>query len=246
MVMKKYILCCFVFLLLLFGLVSAATLKGSIYNSKLDLERDVLLEVNSVPVQKFLAKEGTYQFSVQPGKYELTARKGLLEVHENATIVSDGSFIVDLFLLPDFTAEDELWQNSNEQLVDEQTVPTASTATEWWRYALVIVILGLLGWRYARMRGKYGPLNRFRKEMKVEHAKTIEQHKEDLAQEPGYLDEVLEIIKKNDGRVTQKQIRKEMLHLSEAKISLIITELEHKGIVEKIKKGRGNVVVLKK
>ena len=34
--------------------------------------------------------------------------------------------------------------------------------------------------------------------------------------------------------------------MSEAKISLMIAELEHKGLVEKIKKGRGNIVVLKK
>ena len=36
-----------------------------------------------------------------------------------------------------------------------------------------------------------------------------------------------------------------MLDLSEAKISLILTELEHKGQIEKVKKGRGNVIILK-
>ena len=243
--MKKYIWFCFVFLLLVFPLASAATLKGSIYNSNLDLEKDVLIEINSTPVQKFLAKEGNYEFNVPLGKYTLTARKGLLDVQEDTAIVSDGTFVVDLFLLPDFRTEEELWGEASEQLVDDQTLTASSTTTEWWRYLLVIIILGLLGWRYAKMRRKYGPLSRFRKEMKVEHGKTIEQHKEEIAKEPGYLDEVLEIIKKNDGWVTQKQIRKEMLHLSEAKISLIITELEHKGVVEKIKKGRGNVVVLR-
>jgi len=40
-------------------------------------------------------------------------------------------------------------------------------------------------------------------------------------------------------------LRKEMLYLSEAKISLILTELEHKGKIEKIKKGRGNVIVVR-
>ncbi len=244
--MKKHILFPVVFLLLVFPLVSAAMLKGSIYNSNLDLENNVLVEINSTPVQKFLAKEGNYEFNVPLGKYTLTARKGLLDVREDTTIVSDGIFVVDLFLLPDFSTEDELWGEASEQLVDDQTLSTSSLKSEWWRYLLVIIILGLLGWRYAKMRRKYGPLNRFRKEMKVEHVKTMEQHKQDIAEEPGYLDEVLEIIKKNDGRVTQKQIRREMLHLSEAKISLIITELEHKGVVEKIKKGRGNVVVLKK
>src|SRR3989344_2647515 len=51
--------------------------------------------------------------------------------------------------------------------------------------------------------------------------------------------------KKHDGRINQKELRKEMLYLSEAKVSLIVTELEHKGMIEKIKKGRGNVLILK-
>ncbi len=56
---------------------------------------------------------------------------------------------------------------------------------------------------------------------------------------------VLEFIKKRDGRVTQKEIRKELL-FSESKTSLILTELEHNGKVDRIKKGRANFVILKK
>src|SRR3989344_6520001 len=96
------------------------------------------------------------------------------------------------------------------------------------------------------MRRKYGSLPSLRRKMKAEHAKTLEQHKQEIAQEPGYLDEVLLTIQKHDGRISQKQLRNEMLHLSEAKISLILTELEHKGKIEKIKKGRGNVIVVRK
>ena len=36
-----------------------------------------------------------------------------------------------------------------------------------------------------------------------------------------------------------------MMDLSESKISLILTELEHKGKIEKVKRGRGNVILLK-
>ena len=53
------------------------------------------------------------------------------------------------------------------------------------------------------------------------------------------------MLKEEGGRATQKAKRKE-IQLSEAKISLMIEELEHKGIVEKIKKGRGNIIILKK
>ena len=62
--------------------------------------------------------------------------------------------------------------------------------------------------------------------------------------EDSELNDVLDFIKKQKGRVTQKEIRKALL-LSEAKASLILTELEHKNIIERIKKGRGNVIILK-
>ena len=58
-------------------------------------------------------------------------------------------------------------------------------------------------------------------------------------------DDVLKFIKKEGGRTTQKDIRKN-LGLSEAKASLIVTELEHKKKVKRIKKGRGNVIILNK
>jgi len=62
--------------------------------------------------------------------------------------------------------------------------------------------------------------------------------------EDNELNDVLNFIKKQKGRVTQKEIRKSLL-LSEAKTSLILTELEHKNIIERIKKGRGNIIILK-
>ncbi|MBS3149146.1 hypothetical protein J4455_00425 [Candidatus Woesearchaeota archaeon] len=45
--------------------------------------------------------------------------------------------------------------------------------------------------------------------------------------------------------MTQKDIRKE-LKISEAKVSLILTQLESEGRIKKIKKGRGNIVILNK
>ncbi|MCK5026255.1 MAG: winged helix-turn-helix transcriptional regulator, partial [Nanoarchaeota archaeon] len=58
------------------------------------------------------------------------------------------------------------------------------------------------------------------------------------------LQDIVEVIRKNGGRTTQKEIRKQ-IPLSEAKISLMIAELEDKGIVKKIKKGRGNIIILR-
>jgi len=50
-------------------------------------------------------------------------------------------------------------------------------------------------------------------------------------------------LKKEGGRMTQKEIRKH-INLSEAKISLVIAELEDSGKIKKIKKGRGNILIL--
>jgi len=59
------------------------------------------------------------------------------------------------------------------------------------------------------------------------------------------LNKILSLLKKNKGRMTQREIRKEF-PLSEAKVSLMITELESMDKVKKIKKGRGNVIIFKK
>ncbi len=61
---------------------------------------------------------------------------------------------------------------------------------------------------------------------------------------PEDLKEVLEVIKQEGGRITQRDLRRK-LGYSEAKMSLIIADLERRGLVEKVKKGRGNVIFLK-
>ena len=61
---------------------------------------------------------------------------------------------------------------------------------------------------------------------------------------PNDLQEIVDFIKSKENRVTQKDIRKQFPQ-SEAKISLLIADLEKRGLVEKIKKGRGNIVILK-
>ena len=58
------------------------------------------------------------------------------------------------------------------------------------------------------------------------------------------LDKIIKIIKNNNNRITQKELRKHF-PLSEAKISLLIADLEKQGKLEKIKKGRGNILILK-
>ncbi len=238
----KHKLSLILFLLLILPLASAATLKGSIYDENLDTAKDVLVEINTVPQQKYLAKTGTYSFDLPVGKYTLTAKNDRYIVTEEVEILSaTGEYVLDLFLLPDFAEEDELWQETQQELV----IDTEEKTTPLWSKIVAGIIFALLLARIIYTRKKYGSLWKFRKRIKAESQKTPEQHKEELAKEPGYIDQALDIIKKHDGRINQKELRKEMMYLSEAKVSLIVTELEHKEKIEKIKKGRGNVLILK-
>lgn len=227
--------------------ISAATITGSIYNANLQIEKDVLVEIDTLPSQKLLAKNGTYAFETPLGKYLLSAQKSSLIVEEEINIVKEGIFIVDIFLIPNLDDEEQLWQQTEEELIlDVETEELGKASLrEIISYILLGIIFIMAIIRFIKVRRKYGPLSLFRKTVKAEQQKTSEQHKADLANEPGYLEQVLDLMKKNDGRITQKELRREMLHLSEAKISLILTELEHKGKIEKVKKGRGNVLLLK-
>ncbi len=227
-----------ILVLLTLPVVAAATLKGTIYNTQLNPEQNVLVEISTSPPQKYLSRDGSYAFELASGSYTLTAQKGTVIVEERINILSEGTYIYDLFLLPGFAEEDDLWNDSTQELLEEES-------TAWWRYAIAGAIALFALYRIGRARKKYGPLRIFRKRVKEDAAKSVEQHKAELAQEPGHLDKAMEIIRKNDGRLTQKELRKEMLYLSEAKVSLIVTELEHKGLIEKVKKGRGNVLLWK-
>lgn len=57
------------------------------------------------------------------------------------------------------------------------------------------------------------------------------------------LSETLDIIRGNKGRITQKDLRGKLKY-SEVKVSLMLSELEKRGLIKKFKNGRENIVVL--
>ncbi len=209
------------------------------------------MEVNTVPQQKLLSKDGNYAFEISPGTYNLTAQKIGLSVTESVEIVKEGEYVLDVFLLPDLGGDDDLWADwEADYSPDELT----QTNYRYWLVGIgvfVLVITGIILWWFKK--GKKKPVHVVKKEVEeeaekhpeVKETKTTSELKQELAAEPGYLDETIAIIKRYGGRIYQKELRKEMMHLSESKISLILTELEHKGKIEKIKKGRGNAIILK-
>ena len=189
------------------------------------------MEINTNPKQLIVAQNGTYSFNVPNGRYTLKAQivqknTIIASVEENITISQDGSYVLDLILFPDIEEGIEdpgIDVNGN---VVEDTDNKGNILLIGFIVLFVSgIIIGIA--YYIKTRKKEG--------IKEEPAET----------EEGDLEQVIKIIKQEGGRTTQKDIRKQ-IPLSEAKISLMIAELEHKGVVEKIKKGRGNIIILKK
>ena len=224
-------------LALILPVVLAATLRGTIYDAQLNPEPKVLVEINTTPHQQFLARDGSYQFTLSPGWYTLTASKEPITLQEQLEINQEGEFVYDLFLVPDIHEEEELLQQTEEDLLEGTGVLEEGS---WWWYIPGAVLMAALLLRVLSARKKYGKLPSFWKKKIDKIDSSVPEVSEDQA-----LARVLEIIQKHEGRITQKELRQEMMPLSEAKVSLLVTELEHKGKIEKIKKGRGNVIILK-
>ncbi len=228
-------------ILLILPLFEAATLKGTIYDSNLELENNVFVQINSTPAQQYLAKEGTYLFELLPGTYLLTANTETTRIRETIEIKEEGSFIYDLFMLPSLEEEEQLWQDTQENPLASIEEPNYGI----WPYLVAGILFAIALIRIIYYRRKYGSVSFFRKKIKAESVKSLDEVKAELAQEPAYFDQALDIIHKHEGRISQKELRREMNYLSEAKVSLIVAELEHRGKIEKIKKGRGNLIFIR-
>lgn len=197
--------------------VFAAKVHGNIYGPYLEQLEDVVVSVDSVPKQTLVSRDGSYSFNLERGTYVITARHENKETYfgkENITITSEGDFNLDLILFEDLEADD-----ISEDSVD---IPAEIAGiSSIWTYILIawLVLIGVV--LYMMKYSKYP-------------------HSVDLDDE---VDEILKFIRQNKGRVTQMEIRKKF-PWSEAKISLIITELEDKNLVRRVKKGRANVILL--
>ncbi len=58
---------------------------------------------------------------------------------------------------------------------------------------------------------------------------------------PQDLKELLDLIRASGNRITQRELRKKSPY-SESKVSLMLSDLEERGLVEKFKRGRGNII----
>lgn len=200
--------------------ISAATIHGNIYDLTLTKVHNVLIEVDTVPNQRFVAVNGSYSFEVPVGTYtiktEYQEKNIKMSASENITIIDDGTYTIDLFLYPNFSDEESLYDQIDiefEDIYKNDSRKIFFIVVPLF-FALIIGIVVIL---------------------KIKE-KSITKKTSDI-------EKLLSLLQSNDGRMTQKDIRKNFA-LSEAKISLMITELESLKKIKKIKKGRGNIIIL--
>lgn len=227
-------------LLLLVPLISAAELHGTVYDFELKKVPLAVVEVNSSPAQRLVAVNGTFSFLLAPGDYEIIVSlpRRNLSSSEIVEIEKEGSFVYDVILLPDVDGDNVLFSEVDdvpffEDLIEEKP------ASHWFVWLLVFIALGALIVVFAKKRGKARVEKKTVVRKEIVRERVVE--KVSLAEDVG---QVMAVLEKQGGRASQKDIRKE-LPFSEAKVSLMIDELEKKGLVERIKKGRGNVIVRK-
>ncbi len=242
--------------------IVTARIYGTIYDKTLKRVEDVIVQINTTPTQRFIAKQGTYSFEIPVGNYLVTVYREEEDnltyyVMENITVPAVGTFLVDLYSKEAITVRTEE--------PPPQETPPEKQQSEWQRIfqilkqnslifypaiiilALLIIIGGYFIYRQFHLSKKIeGELYRVKEDniklREEQQQKELEEsiHRKDLRPE---LKQVVDIIIKQGNRTTQKELRRE-IPLSEAKISLMVSELVELGILKKIKKGRGNIVIL--
>lgn len=217
-------------LVLLVPLASAATLTGAVYDAQLDVLTNSVITIDTQPQQRLVSTDGTYTFDVPEGNYTITVRaplRGNMTSTERVVVDTPGTYQFDLFFFPSVD-EDEAFL---DELDTVETLPELSGQPSSSAIVLRLLVVALL---VVAGIGLFVLLRR-RSAMVVD----------EFFDGPNELDAVVKQIKAAGGRITQKELRKKLPE-SEAKVSLMIAELESQGRLKKIKKGRGNLLVLKK
>jgi uncharacterized membrane protein len=194
-----------------------------------------------------MSKDGAYSFELNPGKYFINATYKEDDLHEYSAseeimISEDGEFVYDLFLFPEFDADAEELLNENE-IIDVSDSVVEEKRIDWNMIAVFIVI-GIIIFLTVSyyLRRKKRNKEKEREVAGISEKREVKRETDDELSDE--LQNIVNIIKKEGGRATQKELRQQ-IPLSEAKISLMLSELEEKKIVKRIKKGRGNVLVLR-
>lgn len=226
--------------LLCLNIATAAIISGSIYDLSLQKESNAVVEINTVPQQLLVSKSGDYSFNVRPGTYSLYAFTNTSEAAESLVVADDGNYTLDIILAEKLTDMRDILLKESDMNVSSADIqePKSNAYMIVITIIVVLLLLAIIAFFIVMRSRKHK-----RAKHGIEHG-TANANKNANISVDEHEQRVLSIIKK-EKRTTQKDLRKE-IPLSEAKVSLIISDLEDKGKIRKIKKGRGNILIFVK
>ncbi|MCZ7384593.1 MAG: hypothetical protein O8C63_07575 [Candidatus Methanoperedens sp.] len=230
----------------------AATLHGTIYQWS-DFEnplKGAIVEVNSTPSQYVISTNGTYSFNLSSGNYLIKAKyynNNILEfaAEDEIRIDREGDYVHDLLLFPPTELDKQYLGDIN--LTGDLVTKSDSNQIYYLITTILLVFAALLilyWWRKKKnkpIEKSPGETIEIPPEISPEIPPEIMAKTESI-ELPEDLREIYGLILKKGGRVTQKDLRKEVKY-GEAKVSLMIADLENRGLVKKIKKGRANIII---
>ena len=276
---------------------TTATIQGGTYLfGTFEPLNNTVVEINSIPPQSMVAKNGRYSFELVPGEYIITAkyyRNNTLTYFRESTfeIEVEGDYVHDLILRP--VSENLVtgtiaanMGNSDRKNFAEQ-IKTDSSIISYLLASTLFLLLGV-GYKLSRKRKKIEK-NAFQEGKKAHIIRDffelvngllveilgkstdseIKQGFADIKEavsvtEPiikpadnpeietvalrklplsADLQEIMDLIRGHKGRITQKDLRSR-LNYSEVKVSILLSELEKRGLIKKLKNGRENIVIL--
>ncbi|NJD54165.1 MAG: hypothetical protein FIB07_15025 [Candidatus Methanoperedens sp.] len=249
--MKRRIILVIILITILISHVQAAKVYGTIYEwSELDKPlNNVIVEIeeNSTRVQYKVSGNGTYFFDISPGSYDITAKyyyNNILELsgEEKLRINNpDDSKNLDLILFPPIDSDYEYFGNINlTGELDTKQVDSTNYIIIFLVAFIIISIIIIIIFIWKKKRTPDVPI--IDKPVPLPPEQLEEKEDRNLTELPDDLKELYDIILKKGGRITQKDLRKEVIY-GEAKVSLMIADLEDRGLIKKIKKGRANIII---
>lgn len=160
---------------------------------------DVIVEVNSTPIQRMVVKNAEYSFNLPAGTYQIRATYYVDETlvyytEENITVPKEGNFVLDLIMLP--VIEEGRGAGVRRRHFRRRDVSEFSCrggGARWRPCCGVAFLLGRLGRREEK------------KGTKVEKVERVEM--EGWRELPSDLRLVLSIIEKEGGRITLRRRR---------------------------------------
>ena len=132
-----------VFFALLLPLAHAAVVEGTLFDYAFNPVAGIV-EVNSTPVQKAVAANGSYRFEVGPGAYLLTATSRDNETASQVLLIrQEGNYRLDMVLLDDLALpplNDSFIDANADGLPDLEGGIDGASGVEWPWVAVVAVL----------------------------------------------------------------------------------------------------------